>query len=52
MSLTKLIAVLNVLVVLVAACDASAPTGTGGPEGCPPVIVTGPDGQPVDLSGA
>lgn len=52
MSLTRLIAVSIALVALIAACDASAPTGSGAPEACPPVAVTGPDGQPVDLSGS
>jgi hypothetical protein len=43
-----------ILSVLVAACGGAAPSpsAAAGTEACTPVSVTGPDGQPIDLSGA
>lgn len=47
----RLALVLTALAATVAACGASGPQASGD-AGCPPVQRSGPDGLPVDLSGA
>jgi hypothetical protein len=49
--LTAALACLSLGVVLVA-CEAGPAESPGAPVGCIPVAVEGPDGRPLDLSGA
>ncbi len=42
--------VLTTIALTLAACGSSGPTASGD-TGCPPVQVSGPDAQPLDLSG-
>ena len=51
MNRSRSLLVTTAALVLVAACSGAAPQPSGDPANCPAVQVSGPDGQPLDLSG-
>jgi hypothetical protein len=50
MTRLRLALVLATIAAMLAACGGNGPAASGD-TGCPPVQVSGPDGQPLDLSG-